>query len=44
MVRFPRCRIAVFANHPPDEDKMGASRIDVQELSHYTKCVLDDEM
>lgn len=41
-VRFPRCRIAVFANHPPDEDKMGANRFDVMELSHYTKCVLDE--
>lgn len=44
MVRFPRCRVAVFANHPPDEDKLGANRIDVQELSHYTKCVLDEGM
>jgi hypothetical protein len=44
MVRFPRCRIAVFANHPPDADKLGANRFDVQELSHYTKCVLDEGM
>lgn len=31
-VRFPRCQIAVFANIPPDESKMGAGRFIVHEL------------
>ena len=31
-VRFPRVQIAVFANMPPDESKMGANRFIIHEL------------
>ena len=33
MVRFPRCRVVVFANIPPDESKMGKNRFITKKLS-----------
>lgn len=35
MVRFPRCRIAVFANCEPETDRMGKNRFNVVRLSEY---------
>ena len=37
MVRFPRCRVCVFANMPPDETKMGADRFTVTNLTPECK-------
>lgn len=35
MVRFPRCRVAVFANCEPETDRMGKNRFNVTKLSEY---------
>jgi hypothetical protein len=41
MVRFPRCRVAVFANIAPRLDKMGKNRFVVKNLTPNIKGVLE---